>query len=60
MEELDTGEFDLDITGFSMDEVEELLTKYGDEYGVGSAGEQGRLDEKTKVKCPECGHEFET
>lgn len=22
--------------------------------------EQGRLDERVKVKCPECGHEFET
>ena len=23
-------------------------------------GEQGKLDEKQKTKCPKCGHEFET
>ena len=28
------------------------------EFGPVSADEQGRLDQKAKVTCPECGHEF--
>lgn len=33
-EDLDTGEFDLELTGFDMSEIEEMMTKYGDEYGT--------------------------
>lgn len=29
------------------------------EFEEGSEEEQGKLDEKAKVICPECGHEFE-
>lgn len=29
--DLDTGELDLDITGFTLDEIEDLITEYGDE-----------------------------
>ena len=32
LEELDTGEFDLELTGFGLDEIEEMMTKFGDEY----------------------------
>jgi hypothetical protein len=28
------------------------------DFGAVGADEQGRLDEKAKVQCPECGHEF--
>src|SRR5690606_17164928 len=28
LQELDTGEFDLELTGFDMDEIEELMTQF--------------------------------
>ena len=28
------------------------------DFEPGSIDDQGRLDEKAKVQCPECGHEF--
>jgi hypothetical protein len=54
---------DLRLLGFPDEEVARLLE------GVGALGdtptfdpvgmdEQGRLDEKAKVTCPECGHAF--
>jgi len=30
--ELDTGEIDLELTGFNLDEIEQMMTIYGDEY----------------------------
>lgn len=46
-------------------DVQSLLANLAESSGIeppafAPAGEtlQGRLDEKTKVKCPECGHEF--
>ena len=33
LEEIDTGEFDMNITGFDMEELEDLFTRFGDEYG---------------------------
>ena len=46
-------------------EVQEMLSQLAEESGVvppnfdpASAEDQGRLDEKAKTKCPECGHEF--
>ena len=45
--------------------VRNLFVRLAEEGGItppdfGSAGleDQGRLDEKNKVTCPECGHEF--
>ena len=47
LEEIDTGEIDLDITGFGVDELAELMeqTKPEDEKGVDVSGE----------KCEACG-----
>ena len=28
------------------------------DFGPASADEQGRLDKKNPITCPECGHEF--
>jgi len=58
LESLDTGEIDLEMTGWLQSEIEELMTKYGDEFEPVSEDEQGRLDEKSPVTCPKCGHEF--
>jgi hypothetical protein len=42
LQELDTGEFDLELTGFDMDEIEDLMTQYHidfDEFdGEGDGG----------------------
>ena len=59
LEELDTGELDIEITGFDMSEVEDLMTQFHvpDFQPVGE-DEQPRLDEKKKVVCPECKCEF--
>lgn len=42
---------------FSDKELAEILSIVPDFQPVGIE-EQGRLDEKAKVKCPECGYEF--
>jgi len=54
LEELDSGEFDVSLTGWGEQEIEDLMT----EFHPTSMEEQPRLDEKKKVICPECGHEF--
>ena len=54
LEELDSGEFDVNMTGWGEQEIEDLMT----EFNPTSIDEQPRLDEKKKVICPECGHEF--
>jgi len=50
--------FDLTLTGFNTTELEDLMGHVPDFFPVGE-GEQGRLDEKKPVTCPECGHEFQ-
>lgn len=47
---------DIEVTGFNLHEISEL--KQLPEFSAGSIDDQQRLDEKMKVKCPECGNEF--
>jgi len=54
LQELDTGEFDIEMTGFDSGELEELMTQ----FNPVSEDLQPRLDEKSKVICPDCGCEF--
>ena len=54
LQELDTGAFDMEATGFDEGEIERMMTA----FNPVDADTQPRLDEKAKVKCPECGHEF--
>jgi ParB-like chromosome segregation protein Spo0J len=57
--ELNTGDFDMDLTGFDAGEMERLMTSFTTpDFLPTSADEQPRLDEKAKVTCPNCGHEF--
>lgn len=46
-QELDTGEIDLEIMGFDLDEIEALITD-----------ESFKVKEKAKRKCPNCGYEW--
>jgi ParB-like chromosome segregation protein Spo0J len=56
LEELTATGLDMDLTGFDMHELEELL--FEPNFDPVSIDEQPRLDEKKKVVCPECGNEF--
>lgn len=48
--------FDLGVIGFSADELTSIM--FEPNFEPATAGEQGRLDEKKKCTCPECGHVF--
>lgn len=63
----DTGKLDELLRGVmtGSDAVSALIAQTAADAGVippdfqpVGAGEQGRLDEKAKCTCPECGHEF--
>lgn len=56
LSELDTGETDLTMTGFTLPEIEELMTAA--HPGLEPVAENGLVDEKTPVVCPECGLQF--
>lgn len=55
----------LEETSFDSEAVNEMLEALANgerqpmpDFEPASEDEQGRLDEKKKVECPECGHEF--
>jgi ParB family chromosome partitioning protein len=48
--------FDLALTGFDGHELDALLND--PTFAPGSVDDQGRLDERTPITCPECGHSF--
>jgi ParB-like chromosome segregation protein Spo0J len=52
--------FDLDLTGFSKEEINTLLE--GVNFDAGSEGDQSKLDELDPkyVCCPHCGKEFDS
>jgi hypothetical protein len=45
------------LLGFDADELNTLMGFVPD-FQPGSEDDQGRLDEKAKITCPECKHEF--
>lgn len=53
---LDDGAFDITLTGFDKQELHGLFA--GGDFEPGGEGDQGKLDKKEPVECPECGHEF--
>ena len=55
--ELDTGEFDLELTGFDMDEIEDLMTQFAP-IDLDDADDDGGQNKKLHI-CPKCGFEFE-
>ena len=58
LDELRDLKFDLNLIGFAPAELNYLIGTPN--FGPGSIDDQGRLDQKTPVKCPACGHEFTT
>ena len=55
--DLDDGELDMDLLGFGEDELNEMMGVVP-KFQPASEDEQGRLDQKNPVTCPECGVEF--
>jgi len=56
LEELDTGEFDIEVTGFDENEIERLMTQ----FYVGPISEDDLEEEEDEcegeeVECPKCG-----
>lgn len=56
-DELKALDFDLELTGFTLAEID-LLSGRGVDFEPGTEDDQGRLDEKQPIVCPACGHEF--
>jgi len=54
LEELDSGEFDMDVTGFDSMEIEKLMNQVHQEIN------EQELDEllDTENECPKCGYEW--
>ena len=72
--ELDTGAFDMDVTGFSTEEIEDLMNQTHMDFGTAKQTEIDKRDQALSNKfseltnkqkdgminliCPDCGHEF--
>jgi ParB-like chromosome segregation protein Spo0J len=55
--DLNGAGFNMDLLGFGVDDLAEAMGMGGD-FEPGSIEDQGRLDQKKPVTCPNCGHEF--
>lgn len=59
---LQTQDADMALTGFADAEITKILDAVGDvglpDFEPVGADEQGRLDQKAAVTCPQCGHAF--
>ena len=55
--DLNGAEFNMDLLGFGVDDLAEAMGM-GRDFEPGSIEDQGRLDQKKPVTCPNCGHEF--
>lgn len=53
LEELDTGEIDMELTGFSLDEIENLMTEYNILHGIDSSRDENiEINEEEEEKEP--------
>ena len=60
LQELDTGDFDIEITGFDEEEIERLMTQFSPiDLDEDEREEDDEVDSKTIYHCPKCGFEFE-
>jgi len=61
LDELGKDGFDIELTGFSLDEVATLLID-GSDFEPGSEDDQGQLDQLDPkiVTCPHCSKEFDS
>jgi len=54
LQELDTGELDMDITGFEYTDLEKLMTQF---YVPEENEKDGEINNEL-LKCPKCGYEW--
>jgi hypothetical protein len=52
-EQLDDGAFDMDLTGFDNQALEELMTATAPEFDAATENQTRRI-----ITCPACGKEF--
>ena len=59
LEELGEAGFDLELTGFTLDDIEAL--NYEPDFEPGTEDDQGKLDQLDPkyIDCPHCGKEFD-
>ena len=57
LQELDTGEFDLELTGFDEREIERLMLQFAP-IDIDDADDDGGQNKQLHI-CPKCGFEFE-
>ncbi len=58
---LQTEGIDLSSLGFNQEELNRLVEGFTvPDFQPASIDDQGKLDEKAKVECPNCGHKFTT
>ena len=58
LQELDTGDFNIEATGFDLQEIEDLMTQFHPlDLDDGQMDEDGKQCET--YRCPKCGFEFE-
>ena len=57
LQELDTGDFDIELTGFDMDEIEDLMAQFAP-IDLDDADDDGGRKKQLCI-CPKCGFEFE-
>jgi len=55
--ELHAADFDMALLGFDASELS-IKMGMGADFTPGTAEDQSRLDEKSPITCPACGHEF--
>lgn len=56
MTDLRDMDFDLDLTGFSYEEIGNITKTQA--FNPSNGSDQGKLDQLIPTICPECGHEF--
>ena len=58
LEELDNGDYDVTLTGFDLDEIENLMTQYHVEDSSRELDTDDYSDGEFKHECPQCGFRF--
>jgi ParB-like chromosome segregation protein Spo0J len=56
---LEADDFNLTLLGFNDEELAQWIPPEGaGEFAAGTSGQQGKLDQRTPIICPNCKHEF--
>ena len=56
--DLKVQEFDMTLLGFNLEQLAVAMNTGGN-FEPGAGDQQGKLDERAKLVCPNCGHELQ-